>query len=238
METNKKPIFNIFMSIFFALIIFGGYFYVIFGQFQEPLKPTYFYFGCVCACFLFSLFFVKVKSKETLVTLALALTVVADYYLVLNLSGAEENRLIGLCVFCAVQLVYALYTLTLNRSIGTRVINIALRVALCMLIYFIVPLYFELALIEMISLMYIANFVVSILVLLVHIKTHWLMLLGYLLFFACDIFVGLINGGAAFFGITGDLLNFILSHDIAFYCYIPGLFLIALSTVWKKEKKE
>lgn len=237
METNKKPILKIFMSILFALIIFGGYFCVIFIDFQAPLKSSYFYFGCVCACFLFALLFMKMKPKSMVVVIALTLTVVADYYLILNLNALEENRLIGLCVFCGVQLLYAIYTLMLNRSIGTRVINIALRIGLCLIVYFVLPLYFELGLIEMISLMYISNFVVSILFLIAHIKTEWLMLLGYLLFFICDIFIGLSNGGAAFFGITGEFLNFITSNDVAFYFYIPGLFLIALSVVWKKEKK-
>lgn len=235
---KKVNIFKTIMTILFGLIVFGGYFCIIFDAFAEKIPTNYIYFACVCACFLLSLLFVKVKNRSLIVTIALAVTVVADYFLVLNLSGAEENRLIGLCVFCGVQLLYAIYTLTLNRSIGARVINLALRVAVCMIAYFVIPLYFEVGTIELLSIMYIANFVISIFYLLVHIKSQLLMLIGYLLFFVCDVFIGLTNGGAGLLGVSAEFLNFIMTYDIAFYCYIPGLFIIALSTVWKKEKSK
>lgn len=235
MEAKKLSISKLLITILFAGIIFAAYFFVIFGEIKYPLKTAYFSYACVCACCLFALLFLRSK-KQLLVVLALAVTVVADYFLILFPS--EQNRLIGACVFCAVQLVYAIYTLVLNKSIGVRVVNIALRVALCLIAYFVVPIYFELALLEMIALMYIINFVVSILFMLIHIKTEWLMLLGYLLFFACDIFVGLSNGGAEILGITGNFLALINGYDFAFYFYIPGLFLIALSSVWRKKENE
>ncbi len=235
MEKKKISIDKLIVTILFAGIIFAAYFYVIFGESKAPLKDSYFSYACVCGCFVFSLLFLR-SAKQFWVTLALAATVVADYFLILFPS--EQNRLIGTCVFCGVQLVYAIYTLLLCKSIGVKVINIAIRVALCLVAYFVVPLYFEIGLLETIALMYIINFAVSLLFMLFHIKTEWLMLLGYLLFFACDIFVGLTNGGGQILGISYDFLYFISSHDIAFYCYIPGLFLIALSSVWRKKKNE
>lgn len=222
------------MTILFAAAIFGSYFCIIFGEFKPPLNSTYFYFGSVALCFVFSLLFMKMQAKKVLVTLALAVTVVADYFLILFPN--EQNRLIGLCVFCAVQLVYAIYTLVLNKSIGARVVNIALRVALCAIAAYVAPLYFELGTIELLTVMYIINFLITILYLLIHIKTEALMLLGMLLFFVCDIIIGLTNGAAEIFGITGDFLTFIYTYDIAFYCYLPGLFLIAMSSVWRKKE--
>lgn len=233
MNTKKSIIFKTIFSILFAVIIFGAYFYLIFADIKAPLKDSYFIYGAICACFVFSLLFLKIKTKKILVTLALAVTVVADYFLVLMPS--DQNKLIGTCVFCGVQLIYALYTLALNKSIGARVINLALRVALCLIAYFVLPLYFVLGTLEMICVMYIINFIVSIFYLLLHIKTEWLMLIGYLLFFVCDIFVGLTNGGAELLGITGAFLQFMKDYNMVLYCYIPGLFFIALSSVWKKE---
>ncbi len=236
MEKKKSFAFKIIMSVLFAGIIFGAYFYVIFGTIPEPLKVEYLKYGCVCACFLFALIFLRKSMKQLWVTLALAVAVVADYFLILFPS--EQNRFIGLCVFCGMQVVLALYTLSLSKSIGAKVVNLAIRVALCLVAYFVLPLYFELGLLQMLSVMYIINFFFTIICLLCHIKTEWLMLIGALLFFACDIFVGLTCGAAEIFGIAGTpFMQFLSTYDMIFYCYIPGLFLIALSSVWKKGKK-
>lgn len=236
MEKKKLLVFKILMTLLFAIIIFGAYFYVIFGQINEPLKDSYFKYGCVCACFLFSLLFLRKNIKQFWVTLALAIAVVADYFLILFPS--EQNQFIGVCVFCAMQLVLVLYTLSLSKSIGAKVVNLAFRVALCLVAYFVLPLYFELGLLEMISVLYIINFFFTIVCLLFHIKTEAVMLIGALLFFACDIFVGLTSGAADILGIAGSaFMEFLSNYDMIFYCYIPGLFLIALSSVWRKGKK-
>lgn len=241
MKNNKISAFKIIMSIMFAILVFGAYFYFIFGNF--PLKiskfevePQYLSFACICICFLFSLMFIRKSPKKILITLALAANVAADYFLVL--FPLPENKLTGVCIFCGVQFFYLIYTLVLNRGRGTRIVNIATRVALCLLIYFILPNYIVLSTLELVSLMYIANFFVSLLVFLLHIKTEKLLFLGFLLFFACDIFVGLTNGGASFIPMNAAFLNFIFSYDIAFYCYIPGVFFVALSSMWAKKKKQ
>ena len=79
MEKKKISVFKILMTILFAAAIFGSYFYIIFGEFKPPLNSTYFYFGSVALCFVFSLLFMKMQAKKVLVTLALAVTVVADF---------------------------------------------------------------------------------------------------------------------------------------------------------------
>lgn len=235
MKDKKVSIFKIFATILFAAAIFAGYFYVIFGKFTPEMKiqPEHIRYALVGACFVFSLLFTRLSAKKILITLALAINVAADYFLILMPS--EENKLIGTCIFCGVQFVYFLYTLYLNKSIGLKVINMAIRVGLCLIAYFVVPNYFTVGTLEIVAMMYIINFAVSLVIFLFYIKTEWLLFLGFLLFFVCDIFVGLTNGGIDILGITGAAADFLRSYDIAFYTYTPGLFLIASSSVWSRE---
>lgn len=231
MEAKKVNKLKIFVALLFSAAVLAMYFYVIF---KGDVEGHYLTFACIGASFLLSLIFISLKSKKWLITLALALNVAADYFLVLKLD--ERNKLIGLSIFCAIQFVYALYTLCLNGSIATKVINLALRVGLCLVVYFILPVYFTMGIIELMACMYIVNFFVTLLVLLCHLKTEWLMFLGMLLFFACDIFVGLTNGAIELFNITGPFVEILTKYDIAFYCYIPGVLLVSLSSVFYKKK--
>ncbi len=235
---HKVSPFKVVMTIIFAILIFGVFFYRIFGTLPEDsfLKPEYLSYACVCLCFLLSLLFVRIDSKKILMTLILAVCVVADYFLILNPS--EEGRFIGLCIFCLAQLLLAIYTLLLNKGIGSRVANLAIRVALCLVAYYVLPLYFTLGTTEFIAVMYIINFLVSLAVLLWHIKTEWLTFVGFLLFFLCDIVVGLTNGGFEILQMTGSFVDFLTTHDVSFWLYIPGLFGIATSAVFSKIKTE
>ena len=238
MEKKRVFVFRILMTILFSGAVLAAFFYSIFGEFSPDMKvrPEYLAYACPCLCFLFSLLFIRKDTKKLFLTLALAVTVAADYFLLLS-APTENNNFIGVCIFCGVQFVYFVYTLFLNQSIGTRIFNIATRVALCLVAYFVLPMYLTLGTIELIALMYIINFFVSLLVMFVHIKTEWLTLLGYFVFFVSDIFVGLQNGGAAMIGITGPFLEFVQNFDIAFYTYIPSQLIIAISSGWAKKKE-
>lgn len=236
MEKSKTSVFKVIMTVIFALLVFASFFYVIFGKFEadSKLKMEYFAYACVGLCFLFSLCFIRINFKKIILTLGLASVVVADYFL--TLMPTEQNKLIGVCIFCVFQLFLMIYTLYLNQSIGTRIFNIAFRFALCLLAYFLIPNYFEIGTLELVAVMYILNFAASLIFLLIHIKSEWLLFLGCLLFFLCDIVVGLKNGGITLLNLSGPFVDFLNSGDIAFYLYIPGLFLIATSSVYAKKK--
>lgn len=232
MDKVKKPIFKIVMSVLFSALVLSAYLYVcIKGDLDRP----YLSYGCIIACFLLSLLFIGKSSKKIFITLALAANVAADYFLVFD--ATEENKIIGVSIFLGVQFFYLLYSLSLTKAIGLKIMDIALRVALCLIVYFVVPKYVTLSTLEMLSLMYIANSFVTLLSILVHIKTEWVTFIGFLLFFVCDIFVGLTNGGADILNISGSFVDFIFKYDIAFYTYIPGVLLISLSSVWAKASK-
>ncbi len=237
MEKNKTSVFKVIMTVLFAILVFASFFYYIFGTFdaESKIQPKYLAYACGVLCFLFSLIFVRFDFKKIVLTLSLATTVAADYFLVLN--NSEENKLVGLCIFCAFQFFLMIYTLYLNGSVGVRIVNIAIRVALCLIAYFVLPGYVELGTLELVAVMYIINFFVSLLMLLFNLKTEWLLFLGCLLLFLCDIVIGLKNGGFTLLNLSGSFVDFLNSRAIQTYLYIPGLFLIATSSVFSKKKE-
>jgi len=87
-------------------------------------------------------------------------------------------------------------------------------------------------LLEILSVVYIANFLITVIVTACHAKTQWLTLSGMISFFICDIIIGLTNGGGAILGIN---TTWLASGDYAFFFYVPGIFLIALSSVWANK---
>lgn len=233
MEKKKVNVFKLLISIIFAVAILGAWGFVIWKG--EPFDKKYLSYGAIALCFLFSLLFIRKMSKKVLITFALAANVAADYFLVFS-TLTEQYKFLGVCIFCGAQFFYLLYTLSLAKGNGERVINLGTRVALCLIAYFILPRYVTLTLLEMIAVMYAINFVVTILFTLFHIKTEWLTLLGLILFLLCDLHIGLVNGGMELLNITGEFADFLLARDWAYYVYIPGVFLISLSSVVAKKK--
>lgn len=234
MENKKVNGFKIFASILFAILILGAYGYVIWKG--EPWGKNYLSYGAIGLCFAFSLIFLTKNSKKVFITLALACNVAADYFLVF--APSEKHKLIGLCVFLGMQLFYFCYTLAIQKSNVARAINFALRLSVCLAAILLLPRYATLKTIELLAVIYIANSLVTLFVMLCHFKTEWLAFFGMLLFILCDVCVGLTNGGIEFFHIpAGKFVEFITTHDVAFWFYTPGVFLISLSSVWAKNKK-
>lgn len=236
-EQNKKYFyFKLIASIIFAMLIFGMYLYAnIKGDIRVGDYKSILCYSCVVACFVFSLLFIGKDTKKILITIALALNVAADYFLVLTLS--YKTQLIGVCIFCFIQFAYALYTIYLTKNVWLKLLNVVVRAAVTVVAYFVIQHFLHLETVEIISLLYAINCLITVIVLLFYIKTEWILFLGLLLLLICDIFVGLQYGAVDILGITGWFLEVLKNYDIAFICYIPGEFLIALSAVWAKKQK-
>jgi len=228
---------KIFVSILFALVILGAWGYVIWRG--EPWDRRYLGYGAIALCFLFSLLFIRKDLKKIFITLALATNVAADYFLVFSTnSGTDKYKMIGLWIFLGMQLFYFLYTLAVQKSNAARTINFALRVTAILVVIFILGKRFSLGLKEELAIIYIANSVVTLFVMLFHCKTEWLAAIGMLLFILCDVCVGLNEGGFEVINVSsGWFYEFITGHDVAFWFYTPGIFLISLSSVWAKKKQ-
>lgn len=231
MKQNRKAFyFKLIASILFAILVFGMYLYAnIEGDIRVGEYKNILCYACIIACFIFSLLFIKKDTKKILITIALALNVVADYFLVLTLS--YKTQLIGVCIFCFIQFAYALYTIYLTKNVWLKLLNLLVRIAGTIVSYFIIQHFLHLETVEIISLLYAINCFITIIVLLFYFKTEWILFFGLLLLLICDIFVGLQYGAVDILGINGWFLNVLQNYDIAFICYIPGEYLIALASV-------
>lgn len=242
MEKKKVSFLKVFLSMLFAIGVLAMYFYVIF---KGDLKYSALSFSCVAACFVLSAIFFRFTSKKFFITLALAINVAADLMFMTSVFGKVHFDKMGqvvLYLFCGVQLMYALYNLSLYKGIGLKIVNVAVRVAVCLLVYYILPKYVAISTVQMICLVYFINGAITILGLLYFIKTQWLLILGLLLSLAGSFFMWLMLGGGLqllHISLTTKFVEILFGkYSLWFICYIPGLLLIALSSVWAKFKKK
>ena len=223
------------MSIVFSVLILGGFGYLLWKG--EPLDKRYLAFATVALPFLFALLFVGKDLKKLFITLALACHVAAYYFMAFDDNcGTPRFKWIGLFILCGAQLFFLLYTFTLSKGNGARVINLAFRVGLCLLAYLILPKYVTLTNMQIVALMYAINLFMTMLISLFHIKTEWLTFLGVFLLLICHLHVGLVNGGIEVLNLTGKIVTFLTKRNWASYIYVPSLLLISLSSVWAKKK--
>lgn len=204
-------------------------------SFLQKIDIKYFYFACPALCFLLSLFFLKLRNKNLFITLALMLFVVTDLFFVLDILKTN-NLNIGMYVLCGAQLCFVIYLLFHCKSVGMVIFSIALRVALSLLIYFILPQYIALSVLQIVYLIYLCNSVITLLTLIFIIKTRLLLYIGYVFLLLSDLLLGLYFGFATILNISASAITILTYIDFYFLFKIVGLFIIALFTVWHKEK--
>lgn len=242
MEKTKKPILKIILTMVFTAAILAAAIYVnIKGEVaikvQNRSLPIL-SFACVAVCFLMSLLFIRKTNKKVYLTLALAVMVAAHYFWFVDPLGGKDYQLIGVCLFLGAQFFFMLYSLTLTRAIFLKVIDIALRVALCLLIAFVVKKYVALTTVQMLGLMYIANAVVTLLSMLIHIKTEWATFIGFALLLVSGIFTCFMMDTAGALHLTSAFYEFLLKNYtyVVLDTYLAGLLIISLSSAWAKRK--
>ena len=192
------------------------------------------YYTCVMLCFVLTLCFVKLTPTKLPITVALFCACVADYFLILNYSVTHhpQDQIYGMLAFCALQCCFTVYTYFIIKNPKLKIAMLITRVTVTLCIICVMPI-LQFGLLEILCAVYIVNFFITLLIVATQIKTRWLMFIGLLLFFICDIFVGLSNGGAALFHLQN--VAWLTAHNYSFYFYVPGLLLIALSSVWSEK---
>lgn len=241
MEKKKTPILKIVFTMLFTAAVLAAAIYVnIKGEVVVKMggkSLPILVFAGVAVCFLMSLLFIRKTNKKVYLTLALAVTVAAHYFWFVDPLGGKDYQLIGVCLFLGAQFFFLLYSLTLTRAIFLKVIDLALRVGLCLIIAFVVKKYVALTTIQMLGLMYIANMVVTLLSMLIHIKTEWFTLIGFILLLASGVFTCLMMDGGVL-KLTSAFYEFILKNYtyVVVDTYLAGLLIISLSSAWAKNK--
>ncbi|MBQ7327947.1 MAG: hypothetical protein IJX00_03200 [Clostridia bacterium] len=236
MKTKTISILKIIFTALFGAAVTGAFVWVnIKGEIADKPWLTY---GCIALSFLLALIFVGRSLKRLFLVLGLACHVAAAYFLIFDPLMAN-SQLIGICILCGAQLCFLLYTLLLSEGIGARVVNIATRVALCLVACLILPKYIVgLTTIDIIFLAYLINAVVSLIWIGIHIVTEWLTFIAMVILVFALVWggLGLYGGWFVHLGINNFMV--LLNYNIAFYLYIPALLILAISSVWAKPKKK
>lgn len=189
--------------------------------------------------FLMSLCLLKINKKSIFITISLIAYCVAVYFLFSldNTKSPDDIALakdIMLYALLAYALVLAIYTIILAKGVGLKVLNIAVRIALSVIAYFVLteylPEYFDLK--NSLFIIYLVNSIITVLFLCFHFKTHYLIIIGLLLATIGSVFYAFSFGWITLFNITGDFVKFINSFDYGFILTIIGIYLTGCEAVF------
>ena len=229
---DKNKLTKLVIIICFTAVIFGLFLHSILGE-LAVLSYDEISFTCIVLCAILSVIFVhKLKDNTNFVSVAMLLNIASDYFLVLT-NGAN-NYTIGVSIFVVVQFVYACYTLTLNKTKLSKIFNVVFRVVTTLSLSVTLTIVFDLYVYETLSVIYITNFVITLIYALVYFKNNYIFAVGVLLYVLCDLIVGITFGAADIFGFEGAFIGLLYTHDFAYFFYIPGAYLIALHAALKR----
>ena len=180
-------------------------------------------FGSILLCFLFS--FLHCKQGNRWIISALALTVMADFFLV---AIFPVQRLWGMVCFFCVQTVYAVM---LTRERFSRTILTMRIVAICMaLLCVVLVLGDKTDPLAIVSIIYYATLILNILHAFL-IPSMSVFVVALILFLLCDTVVGLQVVSDSYLSVAKDgLLHQLLfsGFNLAWFFYLPSQVLISL----------
>ncbi len=189
--------------------------------------------------FLMSLCLLKINKKSIFLTISLIAYCVAAYFL-FSLSDAENLDQITLAQdimlysMLAHQLVLAVYSVVISKGAGLKVLNIAVRVGLSLIAYFVLteylPEYFDLR--NSLFIIYLINSLVTLISFSCCFKKYFLMIFGVLLSIVGAVFYAFSFGWLTLFNITGNFAEFVTSFDFGFLLSIIGIYLIGCEAVF------
>lgn len=181
-------------------------------------------FGSIVLCFLFAFFH---RSKENrFLLIGLVFTIAADACLVLC---HPQQRLLGMVFFLVVQCAYAVHLQAQRRS--NRFLLSRLGLTLAATIIALLILGEKADALALISLVYYANMIVSILEGFSQFSINKLFPIGLVLFLLCDTVIGLQVAAEGYLSISADSLlpQFLYpGFNLAWLFYLPSQVLIAL----------
>ena len=235
----KKIMFGIFSVLIIAgmVIVLADIKFEVTDEVAKWLNIDTIAYAVFCLALLMSLIFLRPNKKSILLTLSLvAIIVGASFNLFKPFEGAKNNDAVLYCL-CAFQGIILIYTIWLDKGIGLKVLDLAVRVGLSLLAYFLLPEYlpeyFNLQ--NTIFVIYLINALVSLFTLLFHFRFNYLLWSGLFLVLAGTIFYMFMFGGLTLFGINGAFADFLNSFDIAFLTTALGLYFISTSATFSSN---
>lgn len=176
--------------------------------------------------------------SDNLIRLGLGFTLIADYCLVL----AEPTReLWGVVVFCFTQACYFLALLIEERERRTRIIHIAVRIAL---IAVVIPAAFAVLgndtdALAVWSVFYYANLVCNMIFAFADFRRRGAFALGLLSFALCDVTLGLAFLGDAYLNSPPGSFLYEIGHtglNLPWVFYVPSQTLIAAHLAFRRDR--
>lgn len=188
-------------------------------------------------CLSFSLIFIKADKFNLFISIGLLLTLGADTFLVII---RPQNKLAGMIFFLASQIVYCGYLMLKNKNKKVNIINLSIRIVGSILISIIASLVLKDAFdaLSLVSSVYIFNELVNIVFSFFTFGENKLFSIGFVLFFVCDIFIGLSVANGVYLQISSSLASAISNGLLAWAFYVPSQTLIALNTSLRLKKDE
>ena len=188
-------------------------------------------------CLAFSLIFIKADKFNLFISTGLLLTLGADTFLVMI---SPQNKLAGMIFFLAAQIVYCGYLMLKNKNKKVNIINLSIRIVGSILISIIAYLVLKDAFdaLSLVSSVYIFNELVNIVFSFFTFGENKLFSIGFVLFFVCDIFIGLSVANGVYLQISSSLASAISNGLLAWAFYVPSQTLIALNTSLRLKKDE
>lgn len=182
----------------------------------------------LCACLVFSEKNPVSIWKQKLFQWSYIFLVISDIFLLFTSYYA-----LGLITFIAVQMIYFYYLLEGNRNklIQQSIWRFFLFLGIAYLIYF---LHIEIDITLLLAIFYFIQFMSNVLLSIKNCKKKYVcFLLGIILFFLCDINVGIYQAGLY---VTNKWVESIaiLSQVLMWVFYLPGQVLIAYSAISEK----
>ena len=203
-------------------------------QFPTDTPTRYVCYSSVVLAFVFGVTCYKKDYNYLFTVLALAFTVIADYFLVLPES---PNQLPGMIFFSVAQLLYAVKLFFSQKDKKARIIHLVVRVALSIIAVTLTVLVLgeNADSVGIISMFYYANLVVNIVY--AFITKNYLFGVGLCLFACCDAIIGLSVMTEGYLPIPDTSFIHKILHpgfNIVWAFYAPSQTLIALSLVKPK----
>jgi hypothetical protein len=191
------------------------------------------YLTIILCCGFLHLYSLKVYDIK-LMRIALVLTLVSDYFLLIR----NDIIIVGVISFCLVQLLYAYRLFKANPSHQKiRLIVYILSIFIIQLIVFTTVIK-EFDGLVFAAIIYFVTLVNNFINAAIYYKYNYLFALGLFLFIGCDIFVGL-SSLSVYLNINdssfvGKLIK--IPFDMAWFFYVPSQVLLVLS-IYKKSRR-
>ena len=217
MKNIKQTMF----SLAFVVIALGLYGLILTSSGKVLIWSEYL---SIVLCFLFAL----ISFQKPLIIAALAMTLGADYCLVLC---NPMQQLWGMVFFLAAQMFYGIY---LHRQgVHKALLFVRIGLSLAAMGVAILVLGEKADALALVSMCYYVNLIMNLLCAFARFRDHRLMALGFVLFLLCDTVIGLQVAAGGYLPIQeGSLIHRIIfpGFHLSWLFYLPSQVLIALSS--------